>query len=233
MKRQPITHLILDTSSTSIDDNGGCDHCLIPMTVGYIRYLLRYMDEVRRLHRADQGVYSLECWDATASFFSNNEKMQELRDINSTLAVEVPGSEPILLAADPHFKEEDLQRVDCQSVQILSEDVWWTAYARHTSIRIETAHLEKKVLLRILGSLGGKRDRSTQAKPVHPAVQAIHDLLYLDMKDRRQFYNDTKAWDSSTVSAVAEIIAEYIPRPALGPVVPTDGKGKPHANVEV
>jgi hypothetical protein len=120
MSKLPITHLIIDTSSTNDDYNGDCDYCLIPMTVDYILYLLGYMDEVRRMHRADDAVYSLECWDGSFSFFRFNDKLEELRDVDGNLAVDVPRGEPILLTADPQFKEDDFQRVECQTVQIIS-----------------------------------------------------------------------------------------------------------------
>jgi len=214
MKRQPITHLIIDTSSTNEYDDGNCDFCLVPMTKEYITYLLGYMDEVRRLHRADDSVFSLECFDASPRYFQDNDKLGELRDIDGNLAGEVPRGEPILLTSDPKFGDDDFQRVECQSVQIVSDDVWWTAYLKHTNTRIESAHVEKKTLLRILRSLGSERDsRPTTRKAVHPAIQRIHDLLYLDTKDGRKAYDPNKDWGSETMTMVADIIAEYIPRP--------------------
>ena len=61
MSKLPITHLVIDTSSTDENYNGNCDFVLVPMTAEYILYLLGYMEEVRRMHRADDAVYSLEC----------------------------------------------------------------------------------------------------------------------------------------------------------------------------
>jgi hypothetical protein len=214
MRKPPITHLIVDTSSSNENDNGDCDFCLVPMTVEYINYLVGYMGEVRRLHRADNAVYSLESWDGSPAFFRDNDAFGALRDADGNLVSDLDRGEPILLTAAPQFSEDDFQRVECQSVQILSEDVWWTAYVRHTSIRIESAHVEKKALLRILRSLGARvPGRTPKPASVHPAIRRIHDLLYLDMKGGRQFYDLCKSWDADTMTALAEIIAEYIPRP--------------------
>jgi hypothetical protein len=178
MSKPPITHLVIDTSSTNEDYSGNCDYCLVPMTPDYIMYLLRYMDEVRKMHRADDAVYCLECWDGSSAYFQFNDKLEELRDVDGNLAVDVPRGEPVLLMGDPGFSEDDFQRVECQTVQILSEDVWWTAYVKHTNIRIESAHVEKRTLLRILRSLGGhwRHRGNPRGKPIPPAVRRSNDL---------------------------------------------------------
>ncbi|MCY2931090.1 MAG: hypothetical protein NTV86_16700, partial [Planctomycetota bacterium] len=151
----PIRHLIIGTSSTSEGDNGGCDHCLVPMTAEYITHLLGLMDEVRRLHRADDSVYSLECWDAGTAYFHDNDWFQRLLDVDGHRAADAPEGEPVLLAANSQFDEADFQRVECQGVQIVSDDIWWTACVRHANIRIEAAHIERKTLLKILRGLDG------------------------------------------------------------------------------
>jgi hypothetical protein len=52
-------------------------------------------------------------------------------------------------------------------------------------------------------------------------VRQIHDLLYLDMRGARAFYDPGKARDSNTLARIAEIVAKYIPRPAKVPSNPT------------
>jgi len=216
VKKHPITHLIIDTSSSNEYDSGDCDFCLVQMTAEYITYLLGYMDEIRRLHRADNGVYAIECWDASPAYFRFNDKLQELRDIDGNLAGDIPRGESILLTTDPQFNEDDFQRVECQTVQVSKDGVWWTAYVKHTNIRIESAQIQKKTLLRIFRSLGGVRESRGQAKAksVHPVIRRIHDLLYLDMEKGREFYSPDKNWDPDVLDRVAEIIAEFIPRPS-------------------
>jgi hypothetical protein len=215
MKKPPITHLILDTSSSNENDSGDCDYCLVPMTAQYISYLLSYMDKVHGLHRADESVYSLKLWDASAVYFVCNDRLGNLRDIDGNLVADVPSGEPILLAADPQLDEADFKRIDCQSVQIISEGMCWTAYIKHTNIRVESAHIEKKTLLRILRSLGGAREprKPARASRLHPAIQQIHDLLYLNVKGTNHFYDPDRQWDADTLDMIAEIIARYIPRP--------------------
>jgi hypothetical protein len=215
MTPPPITHLMIDTSSSDECDNGGCDYCLVPMTAEYIAYLLDYMDEVRRMHRADNAIYSLECWDGSHLYVRSSDWLQELRDADGDLAADVPRGQPILLTADPKIDEGDFQRVECQSVQVLSEDIWWTACVKHTGIRIESAHVEKKTLLRIFRNLGRTRERTSRpkAKPVPTVAQRIHDVLYLDTVDDRDVYNPDKEWDADILSAIAEVVADFIPRP--------------------
>jgi len=185
------------------------------MSAAYVADLLWYMDEVARFHRADDSVYNLECWDSTPSYFRFNDRLEVVRDIYGDLAVNVPRGDPILLTEDPKFGEEEFQRVECRTVQASEDEVWWTAYVKHTNVRIETARVSKKVLLKIRDRFP-EDERSLMGKgpvPPHPAVRQIHDLLYLDVKNEREFYNPDKAQDSSTLAQIAEVVARYIPRP--------------------
>jgi len=212
MSKPPITHLVIDTSSSNEDYTGDCDYALVPMTAVYVADLLWYMTEVGRLHNADDNIYNLACWDATPSYFRFNNRLEAIRDIHGDLAVDVPRGEPVLLTADPGFKEEDFQRVECCTVQVATDEVWWTAYVKHTNVRIETARISKKVLLKIQGRFPKEEGGRAARKPVppHPAVRQIHDLLYLDMRGARTF----RVWDGDTLTQIAEVVAKYIPRPS-------------------
>jgi len=223
MSKPPITHLIMDTSSTDDNYNGDCDYAVVPMTASYVADLLWYMDEVVRLHKADDSVYNLECWDATPSYFRLSDRLEEIRDIYGDLAVNVPRGEPILLTEDPKVGEEEFQRVECRTVQASVDEVWWTAYVKHTSVRIETARVSKKILLKIQDRFpeAERRHTSKRAVPPHPAIRHIHDLLYLDMQGKRMFYSPEKVWDANTLTQIAEVVARYIPRP---PPVKPDGR---------
>ena len=166
MKKPPITHLIIDTSSSNDYDNGDCAFCLIHMTPQYVAYLLGVMDDVRRMHRADESVYALKCWDSGPRYFGVNDKFQELRDVDGAVIANIQPGEPILLTADPGLGEDDFQRVECQTVQVARDVLWWATYVKHTSIRIETAQIEKKTLLRIQRSMGGAQPaKRPEAKP--------------------------------------------------------------------
>jgi len=152
MKKTPITHLIIATSSSNEHDSGDCDYALVSLSRPYVSDLLRYMEQVSQMHEADKTVYSLALWDTTAAYFPFGERLEEIRGVDGDLAVDVPRGEPILLAVRPEIAEEDLQRVDCQTVHVSRDEVWWTAYVKHSNIRIETAPIPQRVLLRVLGS---------------------------------------------------------------------------------
>ncbi len=147
--KKPITHLIIDTSSSNEYDNGDCDYCLVEMSPKYISYLLEYMAKVKQLYQADGNVYALECWDAGPVYFRFNDIFEQSADIDGNLAIDVPRGEAILLSAEPQFNVEDIPRIESQTVNILKDEVWWIAYVKHTNTRIESAPILKKTLLEI------------------------------------------------------------------------------------
>ena len=211
MNNKPITHLIVDTSSSDEDFNGGCDYCLAEMTAGYVAYLLRYMDKVAGLRQADECVYALECWDSNPRFFRWNDKLEELSDILGNSVINSSIGEPVLLGADPRFGEEHFQRVECRTVQISEDDVWWTAGVKHTNTRIETDYVPKETLLRVLESFGETQPPCSMDED--SLARRIHNLLYLDIDGPREFYNPDKHLDAEIMPRIAEVIAEFIPRP--------------------
>ena len=211
MKKQPITHLIVDTSSSDEDFNGGCDYCLVAMTAEYVAYLLGHMNKIAGLHQADEGVYALECWDSSPGFFRWNDKLEELSDILGNSVINSSIGEPVLLDADPRFGEEDFQRVECRTVQISEDDVWWTACVKNAGTRIETDHVPKETLLEILESFG--QTYSPCTTDGDSVARQIHDLLYLDFDDDREFCNPHKEWNVDMLSMIAGIVDEFIPRP--------------------
>lgn len=64
--------------------------------------------------------------------------------------------------------------------------------------------------------LSEKSPVSRQSGPISPqqVIRRIHDLLYLEMRDGREFFNPDKHWNADTIEMVAEIVADYIPRPS-------------------
>ncbi|MGB2966161.1 MAG: hypothetical protein WBD14_01970, partial [Phycisphaerae bacterium] len=99
------------------------------------------------MRRADESLYSIELWDATAAYFRWNLRLENVQDVYGESAADVPRGEPVLLTDDPGFEREDFQEVECRTVQAAEDEVWWTAYVKHTNVRIETAHIPRKVFL--------------------------------------------------------------------------------------
>jgi hypothetical protein len=165
------------------------------------------------MQQADPQVYGIELWDNSPVYLRSDEKVQAIRDIGGRLVEDVPEGEPALMAGELAFGDADAQPVECQTVQVCEDEVWWTACVRHTGIRIESARIPKKTLLRVQRSLGGARGPTRAGEAVHPAIQRIHDLLYLDMKAGREFQHPDKSWSPDTLDAIAVVVAEFIPRP--------------------
>jgi hypothetical protein len=157
----------------------------------------------------------LKIWDYSPSYFSYSEQFEALRDVYGNQATEVPQGEPILLDVAPQLPKDCFQRVECQLVQITDGDVSWACYPKHTDVRIASATVAKKTLIEIQRRFGVREHRRplNEAKAAQLAIQRIHDLLYLDLEDGREFYNPDKNWDATTMSDIAEVVAEHIPRP--------------------
>ena len=85
------------------------------------------------MQRADAQVYAIECWDSSPVYLRSDEKVQSLRDIGGRLVEDVPEGEPALMTGDLPFGQDDSQSVNCQTVQVTPDDVWWTACVRHTT----------------------------------------------------------------------------------------------------
>lgn len=62
-------------------------------------------------------------------------------------------------------------------------------------------------------AVGVQVPKAEERPQVPDGIQRIHDILYLDTADGREFYEPDKEWDADTMAMVAEIVAEHIPRP--------------------
>jgi len=63
------------------------------------------------------------------------------------------------------------------------------------------------------GNSRGNEARPNGETGTHPALQEIHDLLYLDVEGGREYYEPEKSWDADTLEAIADVVGQYIPRP--------------------
>ncbi len=114
----------------------------------------------------------------------------------------------------------EFQAVDCQTVHVGHRNLWWTCMVRHSDVRIETLPFRREDVQRLrqgfekCGISLPDQDQARQTPAIHPAVQKIYDLLYLDEDlDGRAFYDPDRDWDSGVLSEVACIILDYIPLP--------------------
>ena len=64
---------------------------------------------------------------------------------------------------------------------------------------------------RLFGSAEGSHKDAPEIAPhkAKEALQAVFDLLYLDMGPQGDFYNPDKAWDSDVIDAVAEVVRPF------------------------
>ena len=49
---------------------------------------------------------------------------------------------------------------------------------------------------------------------IHPGLQRIHDLLFVDIDAKGEYVNPEKSWDAELIDMVAAVVCEFIPRPS-------------------
>ena len=146
MTKSLITHVMLDISCSNENLGPNPDYAWIPLTPEYVVEILKYMDLVARLYKKDNHLYCLKRWDYGAQFVSWFEHLETIRDVRDRIASDIPRGEPILLSVELELPDTAFVRVECMTIQISHNDVWWTAYIKHTSDRVESMRISKKVL---------------------------------------------------------------------------------------
>ena len=159
MRKKTTPHLIIDTSGSN-DYLGDCDFGLIPLAPAYIKELLQYRNLVSFLHWADDRLYNLEYFDDTCRYFRDNDQLVGLKDIHDRPITKMPRGEPVILSSIPEITAYDFSEVECRSVSVGTQEIWWVAYINHTNIRIETAHINCRVLEELQRRPTHRQDRS-------------------------------------------------------------------------
>ena len=159
MSKKPTPYLIVDTSG-SIEYRGDCDFGLISLTPAYVKELLQYRNMVSFLHWADDRLYNLEYFDDTCRYFRDNDQLVGLKDIHDRPIGGMPKGEPVILGSVPEIAAYDFSEVECQTVQVGTQEIWWVGYVKHTNIRIETAHINCRVLERLPRRFSHRQERS-------------------------------------------------------------------------
>ena len=74
-------------------------------------------------------------------------------------------------------------------------------------------------------------DISPEANALVP-LRRIYDVLYLDMNERGDFYNENKDWSPDTLDAIADVVRSFFPQPPDPPAEDDDKELTPKDRAE-
>lgn len=137
--------ILLDVYNPDSFASDGYDFLVIALTRNTLAELLSYCSVIETLQEQNSLVYSLECWDATPVCISQCDELHELVDINGLVFDDRVNGQPFWPTSDLP-DSLDYQPIDCQTIVIGSDEIWWSCYIKHTSVRLESAHVSKDQL---------------------------------------------------------------------------------------
>ena len=137
--------ILMDIYSDDVCSSDGYDFLIINLTRETLAEWLSFCSFIETLQQQNPWVYNLECWDASPVCISQCDELFDLVDINGLVFDDRVNGQSFWPATDlPDGL--DYQPIDCQTVQIGSDEIWWSCYIKHTSARLESAHISKDQL---------------------------------------------------------------------------------------
>ena len=137
--------ILMDLYSDDVCSSDGYDFLVIALTRDTLAELLSYCSFMETLQQQNPWVYNLECWDASPVCISQCDELFNLVDVSGLIFDDRVNGQPFWPTTDlPNGL--DYQPIDCQTVQISSDEIWWSCFIKHTLMRLESSHVSKETL---------------------------------------------------------------------------------------
>lgn len=132
----------------------GGDHDCVPIaaviSVGkdHAEQLLCLMEEADRMKKVYPELYGLELWDGSPDWIESAGTVNE----------ETAGLLDVLNSENECIEQEDIDtegaemsRVECGTIFVQPDEVYWLAIVKHTDVKVETSALLLKDIEKIAG----------------------------------------------------------------------------------
>ena len=137
--------ILLDLYSFDAYAGSGYDFMVVNLSRAYLAELLSFCSMIETLQQHNSWIYNLECWDVSLVCISQCDLLYDLTDSAGLVFDDRLNGRPFW----PTTKlpdDLDYQPIDCKTVQIGSDEIWWSCFIKHTSVRLESAHVSKDQL---------------------------------------------------------------------------------------
>jgi len=104
--------------------------------------ILGYMMTASTIRTLDARFYKLSFWDDAEIFGYHEDMPKEWEDLDDIIPI--PNGLPE--TADP----KDYARIECTTLNVTPEGIFWSGYIKHTSIRWESWFVSKEMLEELL-----------------------------------------------------------------------------------
>lgn len=138
-------------TSDSFGDRCGCAYALVNLTKERAELLLARMEFVRL--ESAKGTRFHGCWGENfVTYFSLEGEGLTDEQVTYILAV-LPDSDDTYIEISDGFElpEAAIGRSEVDEMDVYEDMAWFTCSPKHTNVHIETAAIERKLLLKVAG----------------------------------------------------------------------------------
>lgn len=144
--------LILKCTSNDPDYTGQAEYTFLNLTPQLAKHLLEKLDifAATKAKYPEHEVYELVCWDSPVIMFGvGDQSAEELPEPLSSLAAQADNEEVVEVPDNLVVPPDFVAVMECPQT-IVSEDIKFFGYPRHTSVQITTAGLSRELLIKAI-----------------------------------------------------------------------------------
>jgi len=132
----------------------GSDYAVTELSLESVTHMLNLMDEAYNLKQRIGSLHTIEIFEGRFDWFSYYEEMDEvLREAKRVSGTEGDMYGVYFVPDDFEYPEDNHERMECETVMVAPDEIWWEAYLKYSDITYRTIRLTRADLMEIKDEL--------------------------------------------------------------------------------